>query len=788
MRFTDGLWESRNGYKLHRAHSLWEWRAEKNQVHFMVPCTEIRSLRDTIAGPVLHFTITAPKADILAVKVYHFTGKKECGPYFDLDVSYRDMEVCEMEQEITVTNGRMKAVVRKTGDFGIAFYFDGRFLTKCGEKGTAYVTDAEYEADKLCDYNGRNGRSSQNENYIREMLSLDVGEYIYGLGERFTSCTRNGQSVDCWNRDGGSNGNQAYKNIPFYLSSKSYGVFVNTPARVGFEVANVSVRHVEIAVQEEELEYMVIGGSEPKEVLSNYTALTGRTPVPPAWTYGLWLSTSWMPDSDAQITLDTIDKMKEYDIPLSVFHFDARWMDDFKCCDFVWSKRFGDAKKLLDAIHERGVKVCVWINPYISQESYLFREGKDKGYFLKTKDGDVWQSDNWMSGIAIVDFTNPEAVRWYQSKLGALLDMGVDALKTDFGERIPTNVVYFDGSDSAKMHNYYPYLYNQAVYELIQEKKGEGCVFSRSATAGTQKFPFNWGGDNEASYISMAESLRGGLSLCQSGYGYWAHDISGFCRTATPDLYKRWVQFGMLSTHSRLHGEQSYRAPWYFDEESCRVLKAFTNLKCRLMPYLYSGSVQVLEEGVPLMRAMMLEFPQCPTSLHLERQYMLGSDLLAAPIFNEEGQAEFFLPGNGCWTNYLDGEILEGGKWYRRNYDYFHMPLFVRPGTILPVGAEEDTPVYDYADGVTFQLYEIPEAFEKDCRVYNTSGEPVLKLNVKRMGENITLELQGQAEHVFVQLMHVNDIRCDGEVRREKCENGIRFEMREGILEFALQS
>ena len=788
MRFTDGLWKDRDGYRLHRAHELWEYEIKEDCVKAMVPCCEIRSLRDTIHGPALHFVFRAPAPDMISVEITHYSGRVKRGPEFTLNRQDTEFDVTDSEDEIRIKNGRMTVIIGKKGMFSYKFFFDGKLLTTSENQSAAYVTDVDYEADKWRDFNGRTPGNYNKHTYIREMLNLSVGELIYGFGEQFTAMVKNGQSVDIWNRDGGSNGNQAYKNIPFYLSSQNYGLLVNTPDRVQFEVASISSRHVDFSVEGESMEYIVIGGENPKDIISRYTALIGRSPVPPADTFGLWLSTSWMPDSDAQITLDTIDKMKEYDIPLSVFHFDARWMDDFKCCDFVWSKRFGDAKKLLDAIHERGVKVCVWINPYISQESYLFREGKDNGYFLKTKDGDVWQSDNWMSGIAIVDFTNPEAVRWYQSKLGALLDMGVDALKTDFGERIPTNVVYFDGSDPAKMHNYYPYLYNQAVYELIQEKKGEGCVFSRSATAGTQKFPFNWGGDNEASYISMAESLRGGLSLCQSGYGYWAHDISGFCRTATPDLYKRWVQFGMLSTHSRLHGEQSYRAPWYFDEESCRVLKAFTNLKCRLMPYLYSGSVQVLKEGVPLMRAMMLEFPQCPTSLHLERQYMLGSDLLAAPIFNEEGQAEFFLPGNGCWTNYLDGEILEGGKWYRRNYDYFHMPLFVRPGTILPVGAEEDTPVYDYADGVTFQLYEIPEAFEKDCRVYNTSGEPVLKLNVKRMGENITLELQGQAEHVFVQLMHVNDIRCDGEVRREKCENGIRFEMREGILEFALQS
>ncbi len=555
MRFTDGLWQSRNGYQLHRAYSAWEWEITENQVKVMVPCREIRSLRDTIDGPVLHYVFWAPGKDMIAVKIFHFLGGNKRGPEFRLNIEEVRPEISEDDKEIHMKNGDMELVIQKTGDFGFQFYYKGNLLTQSGEKGTAYITDVDYEADKLCDYNGRDGRAYNSKTFLREMLSLDVGEYIYGLGEHFTSIIKNGQSVDCWNRDGGSNGNQAYKNIPFYLSNKSYGVFVNTPGRVGFEVANVSVRHVEMAVGGEEMEYIVMGADSPKGVLSRYTALTGRTPLPPAWTFGLWLSTSWMPDSDAKITLDTIDKMADYEIPLDVFHFDARWMDDYKCCDFVWSKRYGDAEDMLKKIHEKGVRVCVWMNPYVSQESYLFEEGKENGYFLKTRDGSVWQSDNWMSGIAIVDFTNPTAKKWFQEKLGRILDMGVDALKTDFGERIPTNVVYWDGSDPVKMHNYYPYLYNEAVYELIQERKGESCVFSRSATTGTQKFPVNWGGDNESSYISMAETLRGGLSFCQSGYGYWAHDISGFCKTATPDLYKRWVQFGMLSTHSRLHGE-----------------------------------------------------------------------------------------------------------------------------------------------------------------------------------------------------------------------------------------
>lgn len=324
---------------------------------------------------------------------------------------------------------------------------------------------------------------------------------------------------------------------------------------------------------------------------------------------------------------------------------------------------------------------------------------------MKKPNGDVWQWDLWQAGMGIVDFTNPEASKWFQEKLKGLLDMGVDSFKTDFGERIPTDVVYFDGSDPNKMHNYYAYLYNDVVFDLLKQEKGEeeAIVFARSATAGGQKFPVHWGGDCDSTYDAMAESLRGGLSLTTSGFGYWSHDIGGFENTATPDVFKRWTAFGLLSSHSRFHGSSSYRVPWNFDEEAVDVARHFTKLKNSLMPYLYEQSVENSKTGIPVMRSMVLEFPEDPLCETLDRQYMLGDSLLVAPIFNEEGIGSFYLP-KGKWTHLLTGEVVEGGTWLKQPYDYFSLPLFVRPNTILPIGMSEDTPVYDYVDSVTFKL------------------------------------------------------------------------------------
>lgn len=310
--------------------------------------------------------------------------------------------------------------------------------------------------------------------------------------------------------------------------------------------------------------------------------------------------------------------------------------------------------------------------------SELFEEAKVADYLIKRADGSVWQWDLWQPGMAIVDFTNPAARSWFQSKLQVLLDIGVDSFKTDFGERIPTEVIYFDGSDPERAHNFYPYLYNKTVFELLEKnKKSEAIVFSRSATAGSQKFPIHWGGDNESTFESMAGTLRGGLSMALSGFAFWSHDIGGFEGTPNPDVFKRWVAFGLLSSHSRLHGSASYRVPWLIDEEASVVTKYFTDLKTLLMPYIWKMANVAHTDGIPVMRPMMMEFPEDRSCDYLDRQYMLGDSILVAPIFNSEGVADFYLP-HGDWISLISGEKVEGGSWRTEKHGYLSLPLYLR--------------------------------------------------------------------------------------------------------------
>jgi alpha-D-xyloside xylohydrolase len=333
---------------------------------------------------------------------------------------------------------------------------------------------------------------------------------------------------------------------------------------------------------------------------------------------------------------------------------------------------------MLRRIKAKGIKICVWINPYIAEASPLFAEGAAQSFLLQDREGNVYQVDEWQPGLAFVDFTNPAAREWYASKLRALLEMGVDTFKTDFGERIPTEVRYHNDADPERMHNYYTYLYNQTVFELLRKVKGEGeaVVFARSATTGSQKFPVHWGGDNSSTYPSMAETLRGGLSLGLSGFGFWSHDISGFIGTATPDLYKRWVAFGLLSSHSRLHGMNSVRMPWFFDEEAIDVLRFFNQLKTHLMPYLLDTAKEAHEHGWPMLRAMILEFPDDLTCRYLDMQYMLGAALLVAPIFSANSEVSYYLP-EGEWRNLLTSEVRRGPGWHKEKHDYLSLPLWV---------------------------------------------------------------------------------------------------------------
>ena len=764
MLFGNGCWLQKEGCGCFAPQEVYFVKKTEDQVTICAPTTKIKDRGDTLGGINLTIEITSPMPEVIRVRTSHHLGVKKSGPQFELaGIKNEPLKIEEDEKKIRIISGSMSLVITKE-TWSMSYECDGQVLTSSSGRSLAYMKT---------DWKGSAYDKGPEDAYMRQQLDLSVGELVYGMGERFTSFVKNGQSVDIWNEDGGTSTYQSYKNIPFYMTNKGYGVFVNHPEKVSFEAGTEQVSKVQFSVPGESLDYFFINGPSMKEVLMRYTDLTGKPALPPQWTYGLWLSTSFTTNYDEETVMSFIDGMAERGIPLQVFHFDCFWMKEFHWSDFVWDNRvFPDPAGMLQRIHQKNLKVCVWINPYIGQESCLFAEGMEHGYFVKRTNGDVWQWDMWQPGMALVDFTNKDAWNWYQEKLEALLDMGVDCFKTDFGERIPTEgIVYSNGADPQKMHNFYTYLYNQCVFELLERKKGEGeaDLFARSATAGGQKFPVHWGGDCWSTYEAMAESLRGGLSLTMSGFGYWSHDIGGFESTSTADVYKRWAAFGLLSSHSRLHGSHSYRVPWAYDEGAVDVVRFFTKLKISLLPYLYSASIDTSRTGVPLMRSMVLEYQNDPSCCYLDRQYMLGDSLLVAPIFNDQGMAEYYLPA-GRWTNYLTGQEAAGGCWRREQHGYLSIPLLVRENTIVPTTTRTDSADASYAEHLLLKVYCLQE--QAQTQVWQ-GQEKVLDITVQKNGNDVVVHSQSKHEYKL-QFVNCTIVRADGvqgEVVREGADS-----------------
>lgn len=719
MKYLNGNWLVKDGFSIDYGQCIYDSRIEDNKLTLWVPFKEITDPGMTLDDGMITLEISSPRENIINTKIINYRGSVDHGPNFKLNQDKNiSPEIKETVDKFIFKSGKTKLEISKGSQILFHYFYENELKAEVAARSIARIFDPDSNV------------------HMSNSFVLEPGEKIYGLGERFSNFVKNGQEIEMWNADGGTETMQSYKNIPLYLSNRKYGIFVDSSEKVSYEIASQQVDRVEFSVPDQTLSYYFIGGSDNKEVLDHYTALTGRPPLLPAWSYGLWLTTSFTTKYDEQTVMSFINGMLKRKIPLSVFHFDCCWMKPTEWCNFEWDPDiFPDPEGLLKKIHNKGIKICVWINPYIAQKSRLFDEGMKNGYFIKKTNGDIWQWDKWQAGMAIVDFTNPDAISWYQGYLKELLSQGVDVFKTDFGERIPSKgVKFFDGSDPKKMHNYYTLLYNKVVTEAIADVKGEkeALVFARSATVGSQCYPVHWGGDSSSNYSSMAETLRSGLSFGMSGFGYWSHDISGFEASATPDLYRRWTQFGLLSSYSRYHGSTTYKVPWLYGEKSVENTKKYTNLKLKLLPYLMAMSNEVHYHGTPILRSMVLEFPDDPGCEDLDMQYMLGSNLLVAPIFNDQGLATFYVPkAEGTWISILAGKAYEGGKWYKEKFDDITLPLLARPNSVIVTGRYNNETMYDYTDHPIVNVYEMKDG-KISTIITNNYGEKLGTIVVEK--------------------------------------------------------
>ena len=409
MKFTNGYWMLRDEMTPAYAVEYGSHMVKGDELTVYLPGKHIAGRGDALNIPMLTITLSTPLEGVIKVSAVHHAGALYKGPFAEIKNEHPRAEITETEECLTFASGSLRAVIDKTPNaYKLAFYEGDKFLTESSFRNLAHM------------HNRETGK-----NYMVEQLLIDVDEYVYGLGERFTPFVKNGQTVEMWNEDGGTASEIAYKNIPFYITNKGYGVLVGNEGDVAYEIASEKVERIQFSVEGERLDYYFISGKSPMGTVEKYTELTGKPALPPAWSFGLWLTTSFTTDYDENTTSGFVQGMADRDIPLHVFHFDCYWMEAFEWCNFKWDPNVTtDPKSMLQRYHDKGLKICVWINPYIGQKSCLFEEGREKGYLLKRTDGSVWQTDLWQPGMGLVDFTNPDACAWYQSKLKTLLDMG----------------------------------------------------------------------------------------------------------------------------------------------------------------------------------------------------------------------------------------------------------------------------------------------------------------------------------------------------------------------------
>ncbi|MFZ5895824.1 MAG: alpha-xylosidase [Myxococcota bacterium] len=525
---------------------------------------------------------------------------------------------------------------------------------------------------------------------VAASFGLFPGERIYGCGESFSSPNKRGQTVLVSTQDAhGSQTDEMYKPVPFYLSNRGYGVFVHGSTPMAFDFG-LSYGDTQVLFNgDDSLDLFVFLGT-PKEVLTRYTALTGRSPLPPLWSFGLWMSR--ITYSSEEETRGVARKLREHRIPCDVIHLDTGWFEKDWCCDYQFSgTRFQNPKQMIADLGEQGFHISLWQLPYFTPKNPLFAEIVQRGLAVRSPSGELPSED------AVLDFTNPETVRWYQAKLSGLLELGVGAIKVDFGEGAPLNGVYHSGRTGWYEHNLYPLLYNRAAGEASQRTHGYTLIWARSAWAGSQRYPLHWGGDAEATDGGMLGSLWGGLSFGLSGFSFWSHDVGGFFPATPRDLYLRWLPFGLFNSHSRCHGLPPTE-PWEFDPAFLDAFRKAVELRYRLMPYIWAQAAASARRGHPLLRPLFFDFGDDPTSWLIDDAFLFGSDILVAPLFEEISERRVYLPP-GEWIDLQSGARHQGPGWVSIAAGDIKAIILGRGGAAIPtVASAAHTRLLDFSN------------------------------------------------------------------------------------------
>lgn len=565
-------------------------------------------------------------------------------------------------------------------------------------------------------------RGSDNSRSVNPVFSLLPDEKIFGFGESFTHLNKVGQKLNLFVTDPqGPETDQMYKPIPFFMSSRGYGMFMHTSAPVTCDVGATNNNVNRLYMGDEALDFFIFFG-EPKEILNEYTSLVGKAAMPPLWSFGTWMSRiSYFSQNEGY---QVADKLRQNKIPADVIHFDTGWFQTDWQCDYRFAPdRFSDPQKMLSDFKKEGFRVCLWQLPYFTPKNKYFNELIEKGLYVKNGTGQLPYED------VVLDFSNPETVKWYQDKIGNLIRMGVSAIKADFGEGAPYNGIYASGKSGLYEHNLYPLRYNKAVADIIREVHGENIIWARSAWAGSQRYPLHWGGDAETTDNGLAGTIRGGLSFGLSGFAFWSHDMGGFVTTTPENLYRRWLPFGFLTSHTRAHGAPPTE-PWLYNESFVKAFRLCAEMKYKLMPYVYAEAKNCTETGLPMVRALFVEFPHDPGAWLVEDEYLFGSKMLVAPLLEDGNGRDVYLPG-GKWIDYQSGKVYAAG-WNHIQTGEIPAVILVRDGSVLPhIKLAQCTDQMDWSE-LSLKVYA-SDATEADGLICLPSDNQLhsVKVNVK---------------------------------------------------------
>ena len=538
----------------------------------------------------------------------------------------------------------------------------------------------------------RRGTGAGEERWAFLSWRMRNGERFFGLGEKCTRFEKTSSRATIWAADtcGSNTCDMSYKAVPVLFSTAGWGLMMHTSFRSYWEVGSFSYATGSAMAEDGKLDLFFFLAPSLKDLIGTYTALTGRPQLPPRWAMGLWMSRAAYHDREEM--LEVAERLRTEEIPCDVFSIDPTWLKQqyyndigVEVCNLDWDERpWGPPEALFAEFARRGFSICLWINPYFSEESAVYAEAKERGYLVRTVDGGIARLEyNLAAGI--VDVTNPEARAWWQGKLAALLKKGAAVFKADFGDRVPENALFWNGKTGAEMHNLYVHLYVETVYEAVRETDGVGIVWRRPGYIGSQRYPGCWAGDTQVTWEGMAGALRGGLSAAMTGEAFWAHDIGGFVGPKpSNELYIRWAQFGLLSPLARFHGTTP-REPWHYGPEAVEIVRYYARLRYALMPYLLAAARQSVDTGLPILRPLVLEFPGEPHIDQIDDQYLLGSDLLVAPVMAEGARERVvYLPAGKWWPLYGASRPLEGGTYHTVSAPLERVPLFAHAGAVIP--------------------------------------------------------------------------------------------------------